>query len=206
MSRLIVRLTLWLLPAGLFLSGAALVTGRQAVPEDVSNLLLSFQICPLPCWGGVTPGITPPEDTAAVLAENLSDFSSRETFNGSVFYFGAQRLADKITGITQFSRGRLRSITLNVVLPLFTLIELAGEPDCIYVWPTGQKPDQTTTFVLYWRMQRVYIRTLVVSDQAGRMKVDAVARNIDFYIDEGICQDQQVSWIGFAPAWRYLQQ
>lgn len=159
-----------------------------------------FGVCSLPCWAGITPGVTTTADVIALL--DLPAFTELpQTFNEGVF-FTIESPTTNFEGIVRGDhRGIVNLIRLIGPLPIPYLFGQLGQPDCALY------PDPSTSITVIWLREQITIRVILFPDLDGNIHPDGNAHFLDIHLSTTQCtQPETLPWLGFVPSWRYMRQ
>ena len=170
-----------------------------------------FSTCELPCYAGMTPGMTSFEQVPMLLDQNVPALLRSVLVSGSQINFMAVYDPYAASGLIQPAMGTVGRIQLSLRVELIDLIERLGVPDCVWVDPN---PAELETIVLYWSVDRVVIGATVAeplfqpptfSQWWNHFNVIGMVFSID-NPEAPLCSDPAVvGWHGFAPVWRYIE-
>lgn len=197
MLRLVVFVMLlipFIVLACLFMIFAGQEWGKMPLPDDEQRLL---QICVLPCWGGLTPGQTNFTEVGEILTAQFAPMNPYPSLTNSVISFGIDTPRQHIGGLVYYNRGRVGDMLLTIKLPFSVLMDALGTPDCV-----DQPLMRTRTLIVYWARGTAFIKTLLVTDERGRLTMDMQAQDLHIGSAEIPCAGR-IPWRGFAPIWRY---
>ncbi len=157
-------------------------------------------MCQLPCWAGITPGITPIADVIGLL-DAIEITVSPQTFNEGVFF-----TLDNPTTILEGSvygdhRGIVNLIRLSGHIPIPYLFRQLGQPDCALY------PNPSEAITVIWQRERITMFAIVLQNSFGELVPDGNAPLFNTYFNGIECtQPETLPWLGFVPSWRYIQQ
>lgn len=162
-----------------------------------------FGACALPCYAGITPGVTPFDAIQPLLMENVPRLDRRMIGSGSALNFWATIPSQQLSGLIRYESGLVGEIQLNVVLPLTALITELGTPDCILLSASGEPGHNT---VIFWERGVVSIGAVLERNQR-RININGDARALWLRIAvPGDCSLRgALPWQGFAPLWTYAR-
>ncbi|MCC6801575.1 MAG: hypothetical protein IT319_01725 [Anaerolineae bacterium] len=195
------RLLARLLPLILALCAVMPVFSGRRVDVSSAWQAFGFGACILPCYAGITPGVTPFDGIYPLLVENVPQLDRHMIASGSALNFWATIPSQRLTGLIRYERGLVGEIRLNAVLPLAAVITELGTPDCILL-STGGEPERST--VIFWERGEVSIAAVLERNQS-LININGDARALWLRIAvPGDCSLRgALPWRGFAPLWTY---
>ncbi len=196
------RLTLRLLPACLLLCAVVPVFGARQLPRSEAWEQFGFDYCKLPCFAGITPGVTPFNGIAQLLLWHIPVIDPSLIASGSAINFWARLPTQQLGGLMRYERGTVGEMRFNGSLPVGEMVAELGSPDCILPNTQGD-PDRLT--VIFWERSGVSIGALIAPDQRTiNLNADALALWLRAIAPGDDCSLWgALPWRGFAPLWRY---
>lgn len=195
------RLFLRLLPLVAALCAVIPVTGGRPLHPDDAWEQFGFGYCDLPCYAGITPGVTPFESAAPLLLRHIPLLDPRITASGSALNFWARMPGQQLAGLIRYDRGMVGEMRFNVLLPVAAVIEQLGTPDCILPNANGE-PDHFT--VIFWEREQVSIGAVL---SPAQHTIDLSADMLALWLRAATPGDCSLNWAlpwrGFAPLWEY---
>src|SRR5690606_23884184 len=199
MLRLLWRLAATtLIPCALALSGVLLIGQRQPLPEIESGLALCRD--QVPCWAGLEPGRTRLDDVPEVVQATLTDspvtFQPYQRHTSYVIDVPGRN----VLGAISARDGRVSTIRLNVVQPLWPLLLILDRPRCIEPIDNGY---DLGVMNIYWEIDWVWVMSnLAVS----RWNPDHLTSSLHVWVPTSTppCEKfgQALPWPGYARLWR----
>ncbi len=157
-------------------------------------------ICELPCWAGITPGVTSFEAVQGVLEANVGGLH-RMVASGSQIHFTAIDDAGAVGGVVTYTDGKVRGLNLDgVTESVGVLINALGQPDCAWASSVYTYLDPLP-FILYWEREGSFITVLVPLFATERLTPRQRSQVLTVnYSESAICEDRALTpWRGFAP-------
>lgn len=200
--KLVARLAVIVLTLCLLLCGALLTFGARQPAEDDAWTRFGFLTCELPCFAGITPGVTDFDETSALLTEHVSALDPRIIASGSSVNFFARVPSQLLSGIVRYqSGGQVGEIRINAVLPVERLMAQLGTPDCILV----DTASTDRSAVIFWERGAISIAAVLDANlSALRLNGGAFALWLRAAVTPPDCVLRGArAWQGFAPLWVY---
>jgi hypothetical protein len=197
MARLAFRFALLLVPVLFLISTAAPFTGQRLAPTALDSL--GFAACKLPCWAGITPGLTPFAQADELLVEHLPNVDITLHLLSSALTF---QVDNELSGILFYDGGHVSEIHLEVVMPINYFLETLGTPDCV----TASKGPTEVSLSVIWETSDGFIGAFLLFDGRMGWNPALVTRSV-LMGTVNVCDTPGIlSWKGFAPAWHYAAQ
>ncbi|MBZ0302718.1 MAG: hypothetical protein K8J31_23435 [Anaerolineae bacterium] len=134
----------------LLLAGVLWVVHRQPLPEIEAGLAL----CAVPCWAGLEPGRTLVDDVPAIVQARMDDPSANLQPYQRYTAYVVDVPGRNVLGAISAQDGKVSTIRLNVVQPLWPLLMMLDTPRCI------EPVDNSyglTVINIYWEIDDVYV-------------------------------------------------
>jgi hypothetical protein len=196
-SRLLTRL----IPLIGLLCAVVPVMGAREPSYDQSWEQFGFAYCDLPCFVGITPGVTSFDQVARLLARHIPVLDPRMIASGSSINFWARMPTEQLAGLMRYDRGLVGEMRFNVVLPVQAVISELGTPDCILPNVYGE-PDRLT--VIFWERGQVSIgAVLSPAEHTVSLSADTMALWLRVTVPGDCSLRGAQPWRGFAPLWDY---
>ena len=194
---------------------------KQSFPLSESLVQFGFAACDLPCWAGITPGLTPFADVPTLYEHNISTpFRRIDSYDISHQLFATSASREYFSGLARTSPlrqiqlvERVLEIELETPLPMWYLIATLGDPTCVsierltptmilmrYTWSSPEYAAEAALYVFddfRWGMEQmtidvqIYVPSFYEAISQGRV--------------QGTCESvSNGHWLGFAPLRRYM--
>jgi hypothetical protein len=177
--------------------------GARSSSDYTSHWLkFGFETCALPCYAGMSPGLTRIADAPTLIEHNVGGLVGLVLPSGSYIDYSALNEDRSLSGFVQSQFGTISHIQLSTTIEFSVLIEQLGVPDCISVdwynprirWFVWEQAGSSIVATLS--------HTNPVRSLGGLMQTD----HISIRGSTHLCNSPQtMNWRGFAPAWRYIQ-
>jgi|FLYN01.1.fsa_nt_gi hypothetical protein len=201
MTLLTMLFAAWLVPLLFVISAAVPLIGQQAPLRQSPLEDIGFTACRLPCWAGITPGLTPFAEASELLVEHLPDFRIPTFLTSSSLTFQAVSAEPYITGALYYDGSRVSEVHLDVDLPMWYLLDRLGTPDCVWV-SRGSAPAVVS---IYWEGRNLSTAAYLVFEGRLAWTLDMPIRFLQMTTTLNCTTVGMLPWMGFAPAWRYEQ-
>ncbi len=184
---------LTLIPSMLVLTGVLTAAHRLPLPTIEAGLTLCDS---RPCWAGLEPGRTPIEAVQRVVETSLAkapvNFQRYQRFT----HFVVEVPSHNVLGAISAQDGRVGSIRLNVVQPLWPLLLVLDKPLCIE--PVDNRYDVQIVNI-YWEIDGVYVMSnLGISRWNPEMLTNALFLWVPTSIAPCEKYGQVLPWPGYA--------
>jgi hypothetical protein len=205
--RLALKVTLPLLLLSGLLTSGGLWMARQRPALTLDTRLSGLEVCDLPCWAGITPGMTDFDDAPSLIQTSLPLMNSPMLISGSQINFTANVASDiddsvLYAGQLYYQEGRVGDVRLNVNLPLWYLLDALGQPAC--VWGRIPASMSSALLVIYWEQEGISTGAVVLASQAHGLQPDLTVGALFMNLDTGACYSGETRpWVGFARPWFY---
>jgi hypothetical protein len=179
---------------------AVQVAAQVALPGSSASPQPGFDACALPCWAGVTPGVTifadAPDRVSAHVGGNVM---FRTTGDRLLFEIGP---GPQLSGAIYNDRGRVDSLRLETRFPLWRLVDTLGTPRCALA---GRVSGGQWRMTVYWDMEPgIQIAALAVLNTPDDWQPGTPMRTLLVLTGTDSCRDTGAHpWTGFAPLWHY---
>ncbi len=199
MVRLAFRFALLLVPVLFLISTAAPFTGQHLAPPDTALDELGFAACKLPCWAGITPGVTLLTETHTLMTEHLADVDLTLQVADSAMTF---QVGSGFSGLMFYDGSRVSEVHLDAALPMSYLLETLGTPDCI----SASKGTTQVNLTVFWEEGARFTGAFLLFDGRMAWQPETTTRTVLMGAFE-VCDTPGIlPWNGFAPAWHYAGQ
>ena len=197
MSRLVLRFAVLILPLLFILS--VLVSLVRTPPEDSGAGAIGFAACKLPCWAGITPGLTPFAEANELLGQHLPEYQIPTFLTTSTLTFQTIAAEPMISGSLFYDGTRVGEIHLDVRLPASYLLDRLGTPDCVWV-VRGSVP---LIVRVYWERNGLSTGAYFIFDRDAGWQRDMLTHYLQMSTTLSCDIPGILPWRGFARAWRY---
>lgn len=195
------RLLLRLLPLLLALCVAVPVFGGRQIETGQGWADFGFDGCALPCYAGITPGVTPFDEIYPLLIDNVPMLDRRMIASGSALNFWAWTPSQRLSGLIRYDRGLVGEMRLNAIVPVAAVMTELGAPDCILPNTRGE-PERMT--VIFWERGQVSIGAVLEPSQHRiNLNGDTLALWLHTAVPGDCSLRGALPWQGFAPLWTY---
>lgn len=201
MIRLAARCAVWFAPLYFILSGLALLIGPRLPPRESELGNLGFEACRLPCWAGITPGLTPFAQANRLMAEYLPNFSVPTFLTTSNLTFQSITSEPAIAGTLYYDEAGVSEIHLDVSLPVWYLLDTLGAPDCVWL----SSASGPTVMSIYWEKNNLSIAALLIFEGRTAWTLEMPTHFLQMTTNLSCGVAGMLPWMGFAPAWRYWE-
>ncbi len=201
MALLAVRCAVWLAPLLFAISAIVPLIGQRLPPPESGVEAIGFAACSLPCWAGITPGLTPFAEANELMAEHLPAFSIPTFLTTSTLSFQTVTSQPNLAGALYYDRSRVSEVHLDVALPVWYLLDNLGTPDCVWV----SRGNMQAVMAVYWEGQDLSTSAYLLFDGRMGWKLEMPTRFLQMSTTLTCKTTGIVPWMGFAPAWRYYQ-
>lgn len=207
MTQAIFKVGLFLLSLTLGISTLALWLGRQSEPLTVNSAQFGLNTCQLPCWAGITPGVTRFDDAARLLKDNVPSIDRQLLMSGSQINFWVRENQEEFSGMVYsglvfYDQGNVGDVRLNINLPIWYLIDTLGKPEC--TWSRPASANGANLMVIYWKRQGISIGAVLLTASQKALSPGTKAGAIFINLDTEACTIQDTRpWPGFVRPWRY---
>lgn len=196
-SRLLARL----IPLVLALCVVIPAMGKRPPESSAAWEQFGFAYCTLPCFVGITPGVTPFAGISQRLMQYIPSIDPRMINSGSAINFWARMPTQQFAGLMRYNAGLVGEMRFNVLLPVQAVLGELGTPDCILPNANGE-PDRLT--VIFWERDKVSIGAVLSPDERT---INLSANTMALWLriaSPGDCSLRGAQpWRGFAPLWDY---
>jgi hypothetical protein len=190
------RLILLLLLAWGGSGAAALLIGKQQPGAEDVLAHYGFAACELPCWAGITPGVTTSGFIIPLIEKNVPAYEHARFPEWGIVAF---QLENDMGGNVRFYEAVNQIYLINIEIPLTYLFEHLTLPDCV-------SADESAMLMMWMRGENVIISTFLGSPSRILSGGDASSTGLMiFEAGADFCQTYP-DWRGFAPVWFYRQQ
>ncbi|MFN8448196.1 MAG: hypothetical protein U0521_06310 [Anaerolineae bacterium] len=197
LSRILTRLLPMCLVLCIVVPGLA---ARPVIPGAAWDGF-GFNVCKLPCFAGITPGVTPFDDIYRLLVSNVPLLDRRMIASGSALNFWARLPSQQFGGLIRYDARLVGEMRFNVILPVASVLEELGTPDCILPNTQGDPARMT---VIFWERGNVSIGAVL---SPNWHTIDLNADSLALWLrvaTPGDCSLRgALPWQGFAPLWAY---
>jgi hypothetical protein len=197
-----------LLPTSLFvlLCVLAIRIGAARPDPDLSYWRdFGFTACALPCYAGMTPGVTDFRNTVELIAANVPVLSRELLVSTSqtVFFGQDDATFQTLSGLARYANGMVGEIRLTLFRTLSSVILRFGPPDCTLIYP----PTRPTVIFLYWQGDTALVWASASIDQAVLLRSPVFTIATTVLENRRVCESSSEiqPWRGFAAVWRYLR-
>jgi hypothetical protein len=192
MFRLLGHLIPRILALALLLVTVVLVLWHDDPPPLVHP---GFDVCALPCWGGILPGATRYEQASAVLATNLNDARLRFQPYMSEVTFWELAGAGGVFGAVYDDRGIVGGVRLDFSIPLWHLLSRLGSPLCVHRSIQGVGVN---IYSVYWQVEDLYMLGMVLLDEPADWRLERPVNMLFIYQGADPCTAPgTIAWRGF---------
>jgi hypothetical protein len=199
MLLLAIRCVAWLAPLLFVVSTTAPLIGQRLPPPQLEIEEIGFAACTLPCWAGITPGLTPFAEASELMAEHLPAFSIPSFLTTSTLSFQTITSEPNIAGALYYDSTRVSEVHLEVALPIGYLLDRLGTPDCVWV----SQGNLQAVMAVYWEGEELSTGAYLIFDGRMAWKLEMPTRYLQMSTTLTCNSPEIVPWMGFAPAWRY---
>jgi hypothetical protein len=186
--------------------GVVLIPALGAAWASPENILFSF--CELPCFAGITPGHTAFASAVAVLHQHFDPLTidtpiTQSRVSPIVFITS---IDGETIGGTLIGTSLVRTMTLDLDLPLIELIDLLGTPDCLY--HERIIADVSTFTMIQWHFDAdaVTATAFINVDSENQWGPYTVVRSFRLSASDDPCRSGRLEpriWRGFPMFWRF---
>lgn len=199
MTRYVLEFALWLAPF-LFAASVLMSFGGQRLSPRASPLdEPGFAACRLPCWAGITPGLTPFAEANELIAQHLPDYRVPTFLTTSSLSFQTIASEPALSGVLFYDSTRIGEIHLDAGLPVWYLMDTLGKPDCVWV---SEGPSQIM-LTLFWESNGRSTGGYFFFDPRSGWQSNTRTRFLQMSTVLSCDTPGMILWMGFAPAWRY---
>lgn len=199
MFPLALRCVAWLTPLLFVVSTTASLIGQRLPPLELEIEAVGFAACRLPCWAGITPGVTPFAEASELMAEHLPAFSIPSFLTTSTLSFQTITSEPNLAGALYYDSSRVSEVHLEVALPIGYLLDRLGTPDCVWV----SRGNIQAVMAVYWEAEELSTGAYLIFDDRMAWKLQMPTRYLQMSTTLTCNTPGIVPWRGFAPAWRY---
>lgn len=203
--KLLSRLLLWILPLIVVLCAVIPVVAARHPPENVAWHSFGFDHCQLPCFAGITSGVTPFDSAAPLLVRNVEAVNPRMINSGTSINFWGRHHDLQLSGLVRNDRASVGELRLIVIVPLEDVVTQLGAPDCILPNTDGD-PNRMT--IIFWEQGGISTAAVLGYD-ANRHAVNLSANTLAIWLsamEPNPCSLRGAQpWKGFAPMWGYAR-
>jgi hypothetical protein len=193
--RCVIRLALLLF----VISAIVPMIGKRLSSLDSGVEEIGFTACELPCWAGITPGLTPFADAGELMAEHLPAFSIPSFLTTSTLSFQTITSEPDLAGALYYDNSRVSEVHLEVALPIGYLFDSLGTPNCVWTSPGNMQ----AVMAVYWEDEDLSTAAYLIFDGSMTWEMEMPTRFLQMSTTLTCDTQGIVPWMGFAPAWRY---
>lgn len=183
--------------------GSVLASKDTPQPDTEYWSQFGFNACAMPCFAGITPGETPFNNAATLVANYLPALRQQILVSSSqaIFFGEDSATGASLTGIARYIGGKVGEIRLTLTRTLVDVLLRFGSPDCTLAYP----PGNAEYLYLYWEDEGSVFWASVTVNSYVDFESQVFTITSTTLEDAAVCSSNTATepWRGFAPMWVY---